>query len=373
MAGTQQITILRCSYSDEAKWLPKRKCALICEDGQVLIDGYGAYIMSEDEKAKHQDNLCILTIPDGCESGDFLCVEVDRNNLCATKLLTADKPERTLFMTGQCNSNCIMCPYSSRQRSNGSPSTVEELLQLVELMNPEAEYLCITGGEPTLLKEGFLTVLAAVKAHMPYALVHILTNGRTFYYQDFYAAYRSVRPFQTLLGIPLHASDAALHDKIAGAPGSFRQTIRGLDHCYAAGEHIELRIVTSKLNLNNLQELAEYISIHYPAVSHVSLMGLEMMGNAMINRQDVWVSFDTLMAEVEKAVDVFLSRGVAVRLFNYPLCKVNPRYHSLYYRSISEYKIKYKPECDRCTKKAECGGFFQTTIIMPDITVSPYC
>ena len=101
-------------------------------------------------------------------------------------------------------------------------------------------------------------------------------------------------------------------------------------------------------------------------------MGLEMMGNAMINRQAVWVNFDELMPEVERAVDILLSHGVAVRLFNYPLCHVSHQYHSLYYRSISEYKIRYKPECELCSKKAVCGGFFQTTIVMPDITVIPF-
>ena len=373
MTREQSPIILRCSYSDEASWLPKEKCALICDDGQTLLDGYGAYIVAESDKAKYSDDPYIVAIPGGCESGDFLRVERTDEGCSITRLLTADRPDRTLFMTEQCNSNCIMCPYSSRQRSNGQPTRTEELIQFVELMDPEAEYLCITGGEPTLLKDGFLTVLSAVKAHLPYALVHILTNGRTFYYQDFFKAYQAVRPYQTLLGIPLHASDETLHDSIAGAPGSFRQTIKGLDHCYAGGEHIELRIVTSRLNLQNLPDLAEYISAHYPAVSHVSLMGLEMMGNAMINRQDVWVSFDELMPVMEQVVDILLSHGVAVRLFNYPLCKVSPKYQALYYRSISEYKIRYKPECDDCTKKMECGGFFQTTIVMPDINVTPHC
>ena len=371
MSEIKKPTILRCSYSDEAPWLPKEKCALICEEGLSLIDGYGAYLVSEEVKTQYPDDPLVFVMPEDCEAGEFLRLDYE-NVTNMTRLVTADLSERTLFLTGRCNSNCIMCPYSTRQRLNGQPSEVGELLQYIELMNPEAEYLCITGGEPTLLKEGFLTVLSAVKAHFQYALVHILTNGRTFYYRDFYEAYQTARPYETLLGIPLHASTELLHDKIAGVLGSFRQTIKGLDRCYAGGEHIEIRIVTSALNIHNLRDLALFIAARYPAVSHVSLMGLEMMGNAMLNRQDVWVGYDTLMPEVEAVADILLSHGVSVRLFNYPLCKVGHKYHTIYYRSISEYKIRYKPECDDCTKQSECGGFFQTTIAMPDITVQPF-
>ena len=372
MAIKQGETILRCSYSDDASWLPKEKCALICDDEKVHLSEYGAYLVSAEIKALYSDNSLVFVRPDECESGDFLRLSTETDGINATRLMTADKPDRTLFLTEQCNSNCVMCPYSSRQRSGGHPTPVEELLQFVELMNPETDYLCITGGEPTLLKEAFLEVLNAAKGHMPYALIHILTNGRTFFYQDFFRAYQAVRPFQTLLGIPLHASDETLHDSISGASGSFQQTVKGLDRCYSAGEHIELRVVTSTMNVHNLQALATFIATRYPAVTHVSIMGLEMMGNAMLHREVVWISYDELMPEVEKAVDILLAHGVSVRLFNFPLCKVKPIYHSIYYRSISGYKIRYKPECEKCSKKAECGGFFQTTIVMPDINVTPY-
>lgn len=368
-----QRSILRCTIPEEELRLPRSRCALLLPDLQDIPDGYGAYIVSSNAADQWINNANIFAVTDNYEVGDFLLLKTDSDgSVHITPLLTSDKPERTLFLTGQCNSDCIMCPYATNQRIKGEPVPVDDLLAYVELMNPETDYICITGGEPTLLKEGFLAVLKAVKDHLKYAVVHILTNGRTFSYPDFFTAYQLVRPYQTLLGIPLHAATPEHHDRISGVKGSFTQTVCGIENCYKGREQIELRIVTSALNAQLLSGLAHFIGKNFPAVNCVSLMGLEMMGNAMINRSAVWIGYDQLMPYVEEAANILLSYGVSPRLFNYPLCKVQERYHSIYHRSITESKVRYKPECEQCSRKEECGGFFQTTIVMPDINVSPY-
>lgn len=365
--------VLRCSKPDEDLWIPLDRCAQICEPGEPLLEGYAAWLVTEDIKHSYPNDPRVFSVSQQCRCGDFLLIDENEEQLRTARIIAGDRDERTLFLTERCNSNCIMCPYGSKHRSRGIDSPVGTLLQFIELMDPNCNYICITGGEPTLLKQDFLQILASVKEHLKYATVHILTNGRSLSYSSFFQAYRQVRPYQTLLGIPLHASNADLHDHISGICGSFAQTVKGLDRCYSAGEHIELRIVTSALNASALPALAEFIGRRYPAVDHVSLMGLEMMGNAMINRRDVWISFDALWPYVEQAVDILLRHGVSTRLFNYPLCMVSERFQPLYSKSITGYKIRYKPECDNCLRKQLCGGFFQTTIVMPDITVKPYC
>ncbi len=285
---------------------------------------------------------------------------------------SSDISEGTIFTTGLCNSNCIMCPYTEHFRLN---STIEPLVMLersIELMNPHAGYLCITGGEPTLLRNDFLKLVKHVKNHFYAVILHILTNGRTFAYSDFLSEFRKVRPYKTLLGIPVHADNAILHDYISQAKGSFEETLQGLDNLYASGEYIELRIVTSKLNYKNLPALAKLIVKRYRYCHHVCFMGLEMMGNAMINRDKVWCSYGELWPFIREATEILIMNGVEVELYNYPLCIVEHRLQSLYKKSITPSKIEYLPECELCQRKDECGGFFRTTKIMPDIVVKPY-
>ena len=287
-------------------------------------------------------------------------------------MAVSDVPENTIFIGGLCNSNCIMCPYTEHFRLHAELESWDILRRSIELISPDTEYICITGGEPTMLRDDFLKLIDYCKNHCPAALLHILTNGRTFAYKDFLADFRRARPYKTLLGIPLHADNAALHDYISQTSGSFSETLRGLDNLYKAGEHIEIRIVTSKLNCENLPDLAEMIAERYPHCQHVCLMGLEMMGNAMINRAEVWCGYDELWPFVREAAYMLLMNGVETELYNYPLCIVDRGLQPVYRQSITPSKIDYMPECDVCRRKHECGGFFRTTKAMPGISVRPY-
>ena len=287
-------------------------------------------------------------------------------------MAASDIPENTVFVGGLCNSNCIMCPYTEHYRLNSRLESIDVLRGFVDLAAPNTEYLCITGGEPTLLRNDFLRLIEHCKSNFPAVLLHILTNGRTFAYKDFLSDFRKVRPYRTLLGIPLHADNSKLHDYISQTEGSFDETLKGLDNLYMAGEFIELRIVTSKLNYKNLPNVARMIAKRYLHCRHVCLMGLEMMGNAMINREKVWCSYNELWPFIREAAYILLMNGIETDLYNYPLCIVDCDLHSIYRKSITPSKIEYMSECENCRRKNECGGFFRTTKIMPDIMVRPY-
>lgn len=357
---------------DETSHLPLSDLALIVEDNETEVpSGYGAYLVSEAEISRYAGLENVYVRPEACTAGSF--IEISGSHGSRASLMgSSDIPDRTLFLTGLCNSNCIMCPYTEKYRQSSEEVSVETLSRFVDLMNPFSEYLCITGGEPTLLMDGFLMLIKKVNEHFQDTLVHILTNGRAFYYADFLEGYKAVRPYRTLLGIPLHAGSAHLHDSITQTVGSFYETIRGIDNLYMAGEHIEIRIVTSAMNREALPELALFIAKRYPQVYHVCFMGLEMMGNSMINRNRVWCEYDELWPYIQRATDVLIEHGIPVQLYNYPLCVIEEKYHYIYKRSITPSKVEYFEACSLCQRIDDCGGFFRTTKIMPNIHVTPY-
>lgn len=373
MDNGQNERILRCTCVGERTFVRPEDSALIITGNEGIIpDGYGLYLADDGVDIDSGSPCSIYRLPDGCEVGSFVSLCDERPDAELSLLGTTDRPDRTLFVTGQCNSNCIMCPYTERYRMNAEPQPLACLLRLVQLMNPFSEYLCITGGEPTLLGDGFIALMRATRDHFQSGVVHVLTNGRTFAYRDFLREYQSARPYNTLLGIPLHASNAQLHDAITQAPGSFEETLRGLDELHAAGEHIEIRIVTSALNQEDLPALATMIVRRYPGAQHVCFMGLEMMGNAMLNRDKVWVGFDKLMPYVSEATEILIHGGIQVQLYNYPLCLIDRHLTPLYRRSITPSKVEYLDECGACSKRDWCGGFFRTTKVMPGIHVKPF-
>lgn len=58
-----------------------------------------------------------------------------------------------------------------------------------------------------------------------------------------------------------------------------------------AGIKVEIRIVVSKLNCDNLSDIAEFICKYLNRALVVNFVGLEMCGNAARNRERVWIDY----------------------------------------------------------------------------------
>ena len=125
---------------------------------------------------------------------------------------------------------------------------------------------------------------------------------------------------------------------------------------------IQLRIVVSKMNCENILQLAALIVREIPEVHQVCFIAMEMTGSAWLNRKDVWVEYGESFQYLESAIDVLIHAGIDVTLFNYPLCAVQKQYRTLCAKSISPGKVKFVQTCDLCALKDACAGVFAGTI-----------
>lgn len=277
--------------------------------------------------------------------------------------MTEEKAESSalVYVTNQCNSNCIMCPDSVKLRTRPNEVTRENLLEQISEINPEAEHVDITGGEPTLLKEQLPELIEAVFRQAPDAEVLMLSNGRSFAAGGYTERFSAFAHRRLKIEIPIHGDCAELHDRIAGCPESFVQTRAGIHHLLEAGMEVGIRIVVSRLNYSRLNELIRFISREFPEIKYVNLMGMEVLGNAWKNREQVWIEFDEVKDSLQQAVEQCFACGIIPSLYNYPLCLFDRKYWYCYRNSISDYKIRYFEECEKCTEKSRCGGFFAST------------
>ena len=277
--------------------------------------------------------------------------------------MTEEKAESSalVYVTNQCNSNCIMCPDSVKLRTRPNEVTMENLLEQIGEINPEAEHVDITGGEPTLLKEQLPELIEAVFRQAPDAEVLMLSNGRSFAVGGYTERFSAFAHRRLKIEIPIHGDCAELHDRIAGCPESFVQTRAGIHHLLEAGVEVGIRIVVSRMNYSRLNELIWFISREFPEIKYVNLMGMEVLGNAWKNREQVWIEFDEVKDSLQQAVEQCFVCGIIPSLYNYPLCLFDRKYWYCYRNSISDYKIRYFEECEKCTEKSRCGGFFAST------------
>jgi His-Xaa-Ser system radical SAM maturase HxsC len=264
-----------------------------------------------------------------------------------------------IFITERCNNNCIMCSQPPHNIKDEHICNV--YLEAIPLMNQETVSLGITGGEPTLLGSEFIDVIRLCKEHLPRTALHVLSNGRMFNYLSFCQEIHSIDHPDLMIGIPLYSDIPGLHDYIVQTKGAYDQTIRGLLNLARLGTKLEIRVVLHRQTIPRIHSLAKFISRNLPFVNHIAFMGMEIMGYARKNINSLWIDPYEYNDELKAAVYELNRNRLNVSIYNHQLCILDPELWHLACKSISDWKNEYFIECDSCSVKSNCGGFFSSS------------
>ena len=162
-----------------------------------------------------------------------------------------------------------------------------------------------------------------------------------------------------MVGIPIYGAEPALHDYVVQAHGAFDETVRGILNLGQLRQRIEIRVVVHKQTAPHLPEIAEFIARNLPFVEQVALMGLEMIGFARANIDDVWIDPVDYQQELDRGGHGCLDRRrIKTMIYNHQLCLIDRELWPFAVRSISDWKNEYHPECLNCSVADHCGGFF---------------
>lgn len=333
--------------------------------------GYKGYIFEKKPKNLELDRMNYCYEIENYETLlDYDVVEII-NNKNIRVLYRDDSEDNAIIVTNQCNSNCIMCPDADSIRNTKENPSIKKILEHIRCIPDDTEHITITGGEPGILKENLITILKECKEYLPNTDFLLLSNGRVFSNTEFADKIKENIPLNTRIAIPVYSDSEKIHDEIIRVKGGFKQTIVGIKKLLERDIDVEIRIVVLKKNYNYLENIAKFIVKEIPKVKMVNIMALEMTGNAYKNREKVWIGFEKVSKNIHQACLILLKAGIITNLYNFPLCNINQSLFSIAHKSITDYKIKYKEECNKCKVKEKCGGFFNSTINVKDIKVKP--
>jgi len=242
---------------------------------------------------------------------------------------------------------------------------VDETLKLIPLIDPNAAELCFSGGEPTLLGGSLIRILKLAESWLPKTTVHVLSNGRRFSDLDFAMEYASIGHHDVMVGIPLYSDLSTHHDYVVQADGAFDETIRGILNLKRAKARVELRVVIHKQTYARLPQLAEFITRNLLFVDHVALMGLELSGFTKPNLEQLWIDPYDYQQELDAAVAHLERHRMNVSIYNHQLCVLRSSLWRFAKQSISDWKREYISECELCTVRSHCGGFFTSGLAKP--------
>ena len=335
----------------------------IADENLIIIDKevlflYDNYTISKKE----------FTNIDMLNNSDIILI---KENGIVYRLFSFKENEATVYLTGHCNSNCIMCPCSDGERLYDDGLDDNLMLQYIDLLPATISHIVVTGGEPTLRTNMFFTVMKLLADKFYNTEILLLTNGRSFSINKILLELKNYCPPYLYVGIPIHSYDASIHDYITSVEGSFGQTDIGIQNLLNSGIFVEIRIVITRFNYTSLEKISELIINKYKKVKKVNFMAMEIRGNCAKNFQKIYVDYYSTFIYMKYAIQLLINAGIDVAIYNFPLCAIDKGFWSICKKSISPSKIVYDDNCNICSMKQNCGGFFYTTFSMVHPCVKP--
>jgi MoaA/NifB/PqqE/SkfB family radical SAM enzyme len=287
------------------------------------------------------------------------------------ELLRASGGPKKVVMnvTYVCNNHCTFCATGTRTQIHGHPPRQHEFLERYRAEG--VTMVDFDGGEPTLNPE-LIPLIRRARA-LGYERIHVTTNGRLCFYEDF--ARKLVRSGLTTLAFSVHGPDARTHAQQVGVAEAFEQTTGGIANSVRhapPGVELGMNVTLTKGNYRTLDDLAEL------ALS----LGLRWMNIQFLTpfgRATSSVAPDTQDAAdvARRTIDRYASR-MKLQIINLPFCFM-PGYerfmmgdlgklerHMIFVNNETVNLARYlaerrtrKPQCDPCPHRVFCGGFYE--------------
>lgn len=329
--------------------------AYLVDPAEEVPSGFDLYLVKDPDLAPEVDAwialpplLTYLSAGDvisSSETGEYVRV-----------LWRANSRNNSILLTERCDHYCLMCSQPPKEREDDW--LLGNARELIRLLPRSTQGLGFTGGEPTIYGKRLIELLKLCRNLLPEAGVHVLSNGRRFADFRFARSWADVDNPRMMVGIPLYGAEPALHDYVVQSTGAFEETVRGIVNLGEVRQRIEIRVVVHKQTAPVLPDIAEFIARNLPFVEQVALMGLEMIGFARANMEEVWIDPIEYREQLNEAVSLLARRRIKTMIYNHQLCLIDRELWPYTVRSISDWKNEYHPECLKCSAKDSCGGFF---------------
>jgi His-Xaa-Ser system radical SAM maturase HxsC len=333
--------------------------------------GFKKYLFFEHKcaPAESSNDASYVVVPTGYEyldDGDIIGFQPTSRRF--RSLYRRSSSHNSFFVTERCNHYCLMC--SQPPRDVDDEWLLDEISMALPLVNKDAEAFSFTGGEPLLSWQKFVSVLTQCRDLLPNTAVHVLTNGRAFADSKIAKAYADVKHPCISVGIPIYSAIDYIHDYVVQSKGALDETVLGILNLKNFGQRVEVRVVLHAITAPRIFETCHWLTRNLPFVDHVALMGLENTGFALANEEALAIDPLDYMPELERALECLSVAGINASIYNLPRCILPRRAWPYAVQSISDWKRGYIAECDECTEKNNCSGFFTTGKLKPSRGIS---
>lgn len=221
---------------------------------------------------------------------------LDKNSL---EYLFQRPAQVQLDITNECNLKCFYC-YNSTSQLKEREMTDDELRKvskkIAEQLNPVS--VLFSGGEPFKRPAILLELLRFFKEKGIEARIN--TNG-TLITEDLVKALMDADVDK--VSINIESMDPSAHDRIRGIAGSYKAAMEalGLFKKYRMNSKVSISIVVSKMNLHDIEKVAEFVKEN--GFMSLHLLDMIPLSNTsmqhMLSKED-WLYFEEIFKKINR-------------------------------------------------------------------------
>jgi sulfatase maturation enzyme AslB (radical SAM superfamily) len=293
--------------------------------------------------------------------GSNKTITIKEKKFSLERRLSKQRCDIGLNLTYMCNNRCIFC-YDSAKRTNLNNLPFSEAKnEILILKSRGINLISLRGSEPTLYPYIFELIGFIKENNLRFRMT---TNARFFSYEK--NAENFARMGLDNVYTSIHSANPMVHDRLTLSPGSFKQSIMGIDNLIDKGVRVETNTTILKQNVKELPEIANFLSTRFNKIYRARFSFLYTEGCDLSVKE--WKKMMPSLVEtrkyVTKAMGIFRKKGIYSFIEKMPICG-SPKY-SLDFKS-EDYVIKdnIKPKkCSKCKYYIDnyCVGLSKTYI-----------
>lgn len=235
-----------------------------------------------------------------------------------------------------CNNLCTFCVQGDK-RERIQPRTEEEMRRILLEERKNTNEVVFTGGEPTVHRD-LLKVVAYAKS-LGYRVLQLQTNARRLSHEPYLEA--AIRAGINQVSPSLHGSTAEIHEAMTRAPGSFRQTVKGIEAVRRRGVMVITNSVVTQQNMTDLPALAR--TLVALDVQQIQFAYVHPEGTALREFELVVPKFRETMPYLHEALDIVAEAGITAFAEAVPYCFMHGHEAQVVESVIPDTRVVDKP------------------------------
>lgn len=337
-------------------------------------------LKTDEPVSIHADDISLYSVPDA-QLGHLLRLFGIRGDRVPYKMRpVSSNPSEIPFegnvmgpiwasicLGGTCNNKCIFC-FTKWIKDVPDIETTQVMKVIDRLADIDSiKTLLFTGGEPTIRSD--LISLFSYANQVGFQDIELQTNGREF--KNINLVKKLVKYGLRRVLLSLHGPNERVHDSISSMPGSFKESIRGLQNLIQYSVEPVINTVVCRANYDTLVDIVQSVDSLMDCHRKIRFSYPIIEGAAFDHVDDVIIPFSEVLPNLSEAIKLANKLGIEIEYANMPLCICNPSLTTYDRIKLSEFVVaspfyKYNiPRgeksvklniCSQCSKNWLCPG-----------------